>query len=56
MAKFKATFEKITDNVIYVEADNDVQAHSRAKEQRLKQIAPTKITIEEVKEFPKKAD
>jgi len=49
MPKYKATFEKITNNVIIVEAENDVQAHYRAKEQRMKQIEPKKITIEEVK-------
>jgi len=49
MPKYKATFEKITNNVIIVEADNDVMAHSRAKQLRMAQIEPKKITIEEVK-------
>jgi hypothetical protein len=53
MPKFKATFEKITVNEIIVEADNDVQAHMRAKAQRIEQVAPKKITVEEIVEEKK---
>ena len=53
MPKFKATFEKITTNEIIVEADNDVQAHVRAKALRIEQIAPKKVTIEEIVEEKK---
>ena len=46
--KYKATFEKIKENEIVVEADNEVQALSRAKAKRMEQITPKKVTIEEI--------
>lgn len=54
MPKYKATFERITVNEIIVEADNDVQAHSRAKALRMEQITPRKVTIEEIQPEIKK--
>jgi hypothetical protein len=53
MPKFKATFEKIANNEIIVDADNDVQAHVRAKALRVEQITPRKVTIEEIIEEKK---
>jgi hypothetical protein len=48
--KFKVTFDKIKENEIVVEADNEVQALSRAKAKRMEQVTPKTYRIEEIRE------
>ena len=47
--KYRVTFEKIKENEIVVEADNEIMALSRAKAKRMDQVTPKKMSIEEVK-------
>lgn len=50
--KYKATFERVATNTIVVEADSLADATAKAFAERLKQVTPNSVNVEQITDSP----